>query len=58
MKILCIVALVFAIPPFIFGFFMPAWYLGNQQNAIENVDLTGQKVENPDVKEVSAKADL
>jgi hypothetical protein len=48
MKILCSVATVFAVPTFILSFFIPNWYLGDQQNAIENVDLSGRKVDNPD----------
>jgi hypothetical protein len=49
MKILTIAATVFAVVPFLLAFLMPDWYLGDQQNAVENVDLAGEKVENPDV---------
>jgi len=49
MKILTIAATVFAVVPFFLSFFVPDWYLGDQQNAVDNVDLTGEKVHNPDV---------
>jgi hypothetical protein len=49
MKILTIAATVFAVVPFLLAFSMPDWYLGDQQNAVENVDLAGEKVENPDM---------
>ncbi|KAF8198595.1 drug:h+ antiporter [Pholiota molesta] len=43
-----IAATVFAVVPFLLAFLMPDWYLGDQQNAVENIDLAGEKVENPD----------
>ena len=46
MKILTIVATVFAVVPFALAFWMPNWYLGDQQNAVENSNLSGEKVEN------------
>lgn len=49
MKILTIVATIFAVVPFVLAIWMPNWYLGDQQNAVENVDLAGEKVNNPDV---------
>jgi len=48
MKILTIAATAFAVVPFFLSFFVPDWYLGDQQNAIENVDLAGRKVHNLD----------
>jgi len=48
MKVLTIVATVFAIIPILMAFFIPNWYLGDQQNAVDNVDLLGEKVHNPD----------
>ncbi|KAF4609696.1 hypothetical protein D9613_012060 [Agrocybe pediades] len=51
MKIMTIAATAFAVVPLILALFMPNWYLGDQQNAVENVDLKGEKVENPDVVE-------
>ncbi|KDR72260.1 hypothetical protein GALMADRAFT_253088 [Galerina marginata CBS 339.88] len=48
MKVLTIVATAFAVIPFFLAFFMPNWYLGDQQNAIDNLDLAGEKVHNPD----------
>lgn len=35
MKIMCIAATVFAIPPLVLSLFIPNWRLGNSQNAIE-----------------------
>lgn len=49
MKILTILATVFAVLPLIISLFVPNWYLGDQQNAVENKDLSGEKVHNPDV---------
>ena len=50
MKILTIAATVFAVVPFALAFWMPNWYLGDQQNAVDNVDLAGEKVNNPDLE--------
>jgi len=47
-KVLTIAATVFAIIPILMAFFIPNWYLGDQQNAVDNVDLSGEKVHNPD----------
>ncbi|KAF8149148.1 drug:h+ antiporter [Crassisporium funariophilum] len=44
MKIITIVATIFGFIPFALSFLMPNWYLGDQQNAVENVDLSGEKV--------------
>lgn len=44
MKWLCIAATIFAIPPLLISLFMPNWYLGDAQNAVEGVDLAGQAV--------------
>ena len=38
---LCLAATIFAIPPLIAAFFIPNWYLGDQQNAVEATDLAG-----------------
>lgn len=43
-----IVTTAFAVVPFALAFWMPNWYLGHQQNAVENVDLAGEKVNDPD----------
>ncbi|KIJ51356.1 hypothetical protein M422DRAFT_43910 [Sphaerobolus stellatus SS14] len=45
MKIMTIAATAVAVLPLILAFFMPDWYLGTQQNAIDNVDLAGEKEE-------------
>ncbi|KAF5326808.1 hypothetical protein D9619_005120 [Psilocybe cf. subviscida] len=49
MKILTFVATVFGAVPLVISFWMPNWYLGDQQNAVDNVDLSGERVGNPDV---------
>jgi hypothetical protein len=41
---LCLAATIFAIPPLVASLFMPNWYLGDQQNAVEGTDLTGAHV--------------
>ncbi|KAF5327482.1 hypothetical protein D9619_005131 [Psilocybe cf. subviscida] len=51
MKILTIVATVFGAVPLVISFWMPNWYLGDQQNAVDNVGLSGERVGNPDVDE-------
>jgi len=32
------------------SFFVPDWYLGDQQDAVDNADLAGEKVHNPDAQ--------
>ncbi|KAF6745245.1 drug:h+ antiporter [Ephemerocybe angulata] len=49
MKYMCIAATVFAVPPLIIALFMPNWYLGDSQNAVEGVDLAGNRVGEPGV---------
>ncbi|KAF5326811.1 hypothetical protein D9619_005127 [Psilocybe cf. subviscida] len=49
MKILTIVATVFGAVPLVISCWMPNWYLGDQQNAVDNVGLSGERVGNPDV---------
>lgn len=49
MKIVAIVATVFGALPLVISFWMPDWWLGDQQNAADNVDLRGERVGNPDV---------
>lgn len=44
MKILTIVATVIAIFPILFALLMPDWFMGDTQNAVEQVDLTGAPV--------------
>ncbi|RXW16248.1 hypothetical protein EST38_g9606 [Candolleomyces aberdarensis] len=45
MKWLCVAATIFAIPPLLISLFMPNWYLGDTQNAVEGVGLAGQVVD-------------
>ncbi|KAF8887863.1 drug:h+ antiporter [Gymnopilus junonius] len=47
MKILTIAATAFSVVPFALSFFMPNWYLGDQQNAADNEDLAGEKADAP-----------
>jgi len=42
MKILCIAATAFAVPPLIFSLFMPNYYLGDTQNAVDETGLAGE----------------
>ncbi|KAI0759140.1 drug:h+ antiporter [Trametes elegans] len=44
MRVLIIVAIVFAVPPLCLALFMPDWYLGDAQNAVEGIDTKGEKV--------------
>jgi len=53
---LTIAACIFAIPPLIMAFFMHNWHLGDLQNAVEGIDLAGQKVELNDEGEVVQRA--
>lgn len=41
MKIMTVVAIVFAIIPIILALFMPNWHLGDFQNAVDQKDLAG-----------------
>lgn len=50
MKILTIAATAFSVVPFVISFFMPNWYLGDQQNAVDNADLAGEKTDVPSEK--------
>ncbi|KAG6816467.1 hypothetical protein H0H87_005827 [Tephrocybe sp. NHM501043] len=47
MKIMTIAATVFAVVPFLLSFLMPNWYLGDKQNAVEDVGLAGEHVVDP-----------
>ncbi|KAG6862553.1 hypothetical protein C0995_000101 [Termitomyces sp. Mi166 len=44
MKVMIIVATAIAVVPFILSFLMPNWYLGDTQNAVEDVGLAGERV--------------
>jgi len=49
MKVMTIVATVVAVFPFALSFLMPDWYLGDTQNAVEGIDLSGERLpESPD----------
>ncbi|TFK35357.1 drug:h+ antiporter [Crucibulum laeve] len=51
MEIMIIVATVFAVIPLVLSFFLPNWYLGDKQNAVEDVDLTGERREQGESKD-------
>lgn len=42
---LTLAAAIFAIPPLVMACFMPNWHLGDLQNAVEGINLAGEKVE-------------
>lgn len=44
MKVLVIAATVIAILPIIFAFMSPEFYLGDQQNAVDQIDLKGETI--------------
>lgn len=44
MKTLVIAAAVISVVPLVLSFFMPNWYLGDTQNAVDNVNLAGERV--------------
>lgn len=52
MKIMTIVATVAAIIPFALAFFMPDWHLGDTQNAVDKVDLQGERVGDDKVERI------
>lgn len=54
MKIMTIVATVVAVFPLIFAVFMPNWHLGDAQNAVENVNLKGERVVDENSERVDA----
>lgn len=45
MKIMTIAATAAAVVPFALSFLMPNWHLGDTQNAVEGVDLKGERVD-------------
>ncbi|KAK0442475.1 drug:h+ antiporter [Desarmillaria tabescens] len=44
MKVMLIIAAVLSVVPVIVAFFMPNWYLGDTQNAVDKEGLAGEKV--------------
>ena len=44
MKVMVIAATVLSVFPIICALFMPDYFLGDTQNAVEDVDLTGEHV--------------
>ncbi|PIL29490.1 MFS general substrate transporter [Ganoderma sinense ZZ0214-1] len=43
MKVMLILAMALSVIPLVLSFFMPNWYLGDQQNAVEEADLLGRR---------------
>ncbi|KAI1784015.1 MFS general substrate transporter [Ganoderma leucocontextum] len=43
MKVMLILAMVLSVIPLVLSVFMPNWYLGDQQNAVEEADLIGRR---------------
>ncbi|OCH87436.1 drug:h+ antiporter [Obba rivulosa] len=43
MKIMVITATVISVVPIVLALFMPNWYLGDKQNAVDSADLTGER---------------
>ena len=43
MKTMLILATALSFMPFVLAIFMPNWYLGDQQNAVEERDLAGRR---------------
>ena len=44
MRVMLIVATVLAVVPMLLSLGMPDWFLGDHQNAVDGVDLKGEKV--------------
>ena len=44
MYIMCVVATAIAVVPLLVSLLLPNWYLGDQQNAVDETDLTGERV--------------
>ena len=45
MKILVITATVISVLPILFALIMPNYHLGDRQNAVDQTDLTGERVD-------------
>ena len=43
MKLMLIAATVLSVAPLVLSFFMPNWYLGDKQNAVDAADLKGER---------------
>ena len=43
MKIMLIAATVLSVVPLALSLFMPNWYLGDKQNAVDAMDLKGER---------------
>ena len=44
MKIIPILATVLSVIPFALSIFMPSWYIGDEQNAVEAADRKGEHI--------------
>lgn len=47
MKIMLIAATALSVVPLLLSLFMPNWYLGDRQNAVDAADLKGERVPIP-----------
>lgn len=56
MKVLLIAATCISVIPIFFGFIVPNFYLGDTHNAVEGVDLKGEKIEEPQLEEKKIEA--
>ncbi|KAI0781782.1 drug:h+ antiporter [Abortiporus biennis] len=45
MKVMVIAATCLSVVPIILALFMPNWYLGDKQNAVDDADLSGERAE-------------
>ncbi|KAI0731070.1 drug:h+ antiporter [Earliella scabrosa] len=45
LNVMVIAATALAVVPLVLSFFMPDWYLGDKQNAVDSADLAGERVE-------------
>ena len=43
MKLMLIAATVLSVVPLVLSLFMPDWYLGDKQNAVDATDLKGER---------------
>lgn len=48
MKTMIIAATALSVVPVLISFFMPNWYLGDRQNAVDAADLTGERAVSSD----------
>ena len=47
MKVMLVAATALSVVPLVLAFFMPNWYLGDKQNAVDAMDLKGERAPLP-----------